>query len=52
MTTVELVRRGEFYDVFFCEGKERNHVGSGSWVFIETAKIFYQLERLEVKVYD
>lgn len=49
---VDVVRRGDFYDVYFYEGKNRVKYGSGSWGNAETAKIFYQLEGYEVKVYE
>lgn len=52
MTKVDIVRRGDHYDVYFYEGKDRVKYGSGPWGYVQTAVAFYQLERYEVKVYE
>lgn len=52
MTKVDIIRRGDHYDVYFYEGKYAVKYGSGPWGYVETAKIFYQLEGYEVKVYE
>jgi hypothetical protein len=46
MSTVELVRRGEYLDVFI----DGVHRGSGSWNAAYTAAWFYRLEGMRVRV--
>ena len=45
---VSLARSDSFFDVLI-NGVKR---GSGSWSLVDTAVIFYQLENMEVKVYE
>jgi hypothetical protein len=47
-STVDLVRRGEYLDVFI----DGIHRGSGSWAAAYTAGWFYRLEGMFVRIQD
>jgi len=47
-STVDLVRRGEYLDVFI----DGVHRGSGSWAAAYTAGWFYRLEGMFVRIQD
>jgi hypothetical protein len=46
VSTVDLVRRGEYLDVFI----DGVHRGSGSWNAAYTAAWFYRLEGMPVRI--
>jgi len=48
MSIVNLVRRGEYLDVFI----DGVHRGSGSWNAAHTAAWFYRLEGMFVRIQD
>jgi hypothetical protein len=48
MSTVDLVRRGDYLDVLI----DGVHRGSGSWICVYTAAWFYRLEGMLVRIQD
>lgn len=52
MEKIELVRRGDAFDIHYYNDGYKGIIGSGTWAYVETAKIFYMMEHIDVRILD